>query len=120
MRVLLDESVPRQLAPLLIGHSVTTVPGEGWAGISDGELLRRAASRFDALITGDQSLRHQQSLAGLDLGIVVLVAADNRVETIVALRDPILDVLARLGPGEVIGVRAPRQSRPLRDSDEGS
>ena len=54
MRVLLDESVPRQLAPLLHSHSVSTVPREGWEGLDNGELLDRAVQRFDVLVTGDQ------------------------------------------------------------------
>ena len=61
VRVLLDESVPRQLAPLLSSHSVSTVPREGWAGLDNGELLDRAVQRFDVLVTGDQSLQYQQN-----------------------------------------------------------
>ena len=106
MRVLLDESVPRQLAPLLKGHSVTTVPREGWAGIANGELLQRASQQFDALITGDQSLQYQQNLPGLGLGLVVLAAPDNRVETIAAMSPRILEALDRLAPGQVLRVTA--------------
>ena len=104
MRVLLDESVPRQLAPLLTGHSVSTVPREGWAGIANGELLRRAAERFDALITGDQNLEFQQDTASVGLGIVVLVAPNNRVETITPMASRIVEALADLRPGRVVRV----------------
>ena len=51
-RVLLDESIPRQVGPALEGHEVETVPGLGWAGIANGELLRRAAEQFDVLVIG--------------------------------------------------------------------
>lgn len=43
MRVLLDECVPRGLRDLLPGHDVKTVAEAGWAGVKNGELLRRAA-----------------------------------------------------------------------------
>ena len=41
MRVLLDEQLPVDLAAELSGHTVDTVAGRGWAGIKNGELLRR-------------------------------------------------------------------------------
>jgi len=41
--VLLDDSVPRQLGAALVGHSVATVPKQGWAGLRNGELLPKAA-----------------------------------------------------------------------------
>ena len=90
MRILLDESIPRQLAPLLTGHDDVTVPKMGWAGAANGELLSRAAVEFDVLITGDQSMQDQQNLAGHDLGLVVVAALNNRVETICALAPQIL------------------------------
>ena len=51
MRVLLDECVPRALRNDLPGHEVKTVAELGWAGVKNGELLRRAAAEFDVLIT---------------------------------------------------------------------
>lgn len=69
MRVLLDEQLPRQLGPYLIGHDVRTVQQESWAGLKNGELLDRAeAARFKALLTGDQSLEFQQNIAKRRLG----------------------------------------------------
>jgi hypothetical protein len=44
MRILLDEDVPRRLAPLPIGHEVITVPQAGWSGVKNGKL--DAASRI--------------------------------------------------------------------------
>ena len=43
--MLLDEQLPRQLARELAGHEVRTVQREGWAGLKNGELLRRAGDR---------------------------------------------------------------------------
>ena len=63
MRVLLDEQLPRQLATELTDHEVRTVQQQGWAGLTNGELLRRAADEgFQVLITADQNLEFQQNL----------------------------------------------------------
>ena len=52
MRLLLDESLTRHLARELIGHEVRTVAHEGWAGLSNGELLKRGAEAgFEVLLT---------------------------------------------------------------------
>ena len=44
MRILLDECVPRKLRQELPGHDVRTVPGMGWAGKRNGELLALMAA----------------------------------------------------------------------------
>ncbi len=67
MKLLLDESLPRALKHLFSGHDVQTVPECGWAGLSNGELLRLAETRFGTFITADQNLQYQQNLAGLDI-----------------------------------------------------
>ncbi len=64
MRVLLDEQLPRHLARELRGHDVSTVQQEGWAGLKNGELLRRAADAvFDVFVTADRNLEFQQNLS---------------------------------------------------------
>jgi hypothetical protein len=82
------------------------VPREGCSGITNGELLRRASQRFDALITGDQGLQYQQDLSHHDLGLLVLAAPNNRVETITAMSPRILEALSRLEPGQAVRVSA--------------
>lgn len=104
MRVLLDESVPRQLAGRLGGHEVTTVTREGWAGLRNGDLLRRASGTFDVLVTGDQGLQYQQNLASIHLGVVVVAGQNNRVETFIALAPRILDAIETVQPGAAIVV----------------
>jgi len=106
VRVLLDESVPRQLAARLVGHHVSTVPREGWSGLKNAELLNRVSESFDALVTGDRNLQSQQNYTSLNFGIIVLVAPDNRVETIVALADRVLVALSEVQPGRLVQVEA--------------
>ena len=74
MKILLDESVPRLLKVRLPQLNISTVQEMGWAGIQNGELLRRAEELFDVFITADQNLRYQQQLTGRKLAILVLPA----------------------------------------------
>ena len=78
MRVPLDENLPADLAAELDGLDAATVVGEGWDGIKNGELLRRIAGRFDALLTMDRNLQHQQDLTRLSFGILLVRAPSNR------------------------------------------
>lgn len=59
MRVLLDESLPRQPAGELPGHEIRTVPQMGWSGSKNGALLLLAATKFDVFLTADKGFEHQ-------------------------------------------------------------
>ncbi len=81
MRVLLDESVPRVLGFELTGHFVRTAQVAGFAGLSNGDLMKAMlAEGFEVLITFDQNLTYQQN-ENLPVKVLVLVASDNRVAT---------------------------------------
>lgn len=106
VRLLLDESLLRQLAGRLSGHEVRTVVQQGWAGLSNGEILCRAVQAgFDALLTGDQNLQYQQDIPATGLGVVVLVARANRIQDLIPLVPKVFDALEAIRPGEVIEVR---------------
>ena len=94
MRILLDESLPRRLRATFAGHEVVTVVEAGWSGVTNGDLLRLAAARFDVFVTADQNLQYQQNLSALPLSVAVLVARDNQLES---LRPAAEQLLARLG-----------------------
>lgn len=73
MKILFDQGVPAPLRHHLIDHAVSTASQLGWATLTDRELLDRAeASGFDLLITTDRNLKHQQTLEGRALSILVL------------------------------------------------
>jgi hypothetical protein len=80
VRVILDECLPRRFGLELSGHSVSTVPQEGWAGISNGKLLERIRGKFDAFITVDKNLPAQRRSTELPFGVVVLRAPSNKLE----------------------------------------
>ena len=104
MRVLLDESLPRPLGRLLVGHAVRTVGQAGWASFKNGLLLQLAATDFDVLITADQNIEFQQNLETLPLAVVVLVADSNRLESLEPLVPKIVEALDGLGPKKLIRV----------------
>lgn len=107
MRVLLDESLPRQLAREITGHDVRTVVQQAWAGLSNGELLRQAsAAGFDVFITGDQNLQYQQNLTQITVGIIVVAARSNRIEDLLPLVPKLMDAISIVHPGEVIQIDA--------------
>ena len=106
MRLLLDESLPRPLADLLVGHDVHTVAERGWASLGNGALLRQAAAEFDAVLTADQNIEFQQNLKILPITVVVLVAGSNRLESLVPLVPGILRSLTTLEPRTLVRVGA--------------
>jgi predicted nuclease of predicted toxin-antitoxin system len=101
VRILLDEQLPQQLARQFVGHQVRTVQQQGWAGLGNGELLRRAAAGlFDVFVTADQNLQFQQNLSGAPLGVVVLVARSNALDDLLPLV-PLLQAVQDARPGEI-------------------
>jgi hypothetical protein len=103
--VLLDEQLPRPLGRELTGHVVRTVQQQGWAGISNGELLQRASDAgFDVLLTAYQNLQYQQNLSRYRIGVVVLAAPSTRLSDLLPLVPGILDALTRIHPGQVLRV----------------
>ncbi len=105
MRVLLDECLPRKLKHEVPGHSVVTVPEMGWAGTKNGALLRLAESAFDVFVTADQNVQFQQNLRSAVLGIVVLIAPNNRLETLRPLMPQLVSVLPAIKPGDLLHLR---------------
>jgi len=104
MRVLLDECLPRGLKKHITGHDVITVPEAGWAGATNGQLLRVAAGNVDAFVTIDKNMVYQQSLDGLPFVVVVLVAPTNRLSDLVPLVPSILTALGASKSGQVVRV----------------
>ncbi len=54
-------------------------------GISNGQLLSRAAAEFDVFVTVDRNLPFQQHLAKFDIAVILLRAKTNRITGLVAL-----------------------------------
>jgi len=92
--------MPRPLRRELTGFYIRTAQEEGWGRVKNGELLRRAEGVFDALLTSDHNLKHQQNLTGRRLAILVL--STNRWPRLKAAAERIAAALASLQPGDYI------------------
>lgn len=106
MRILLDESLPRPLSRLLVGHTVSTVAREGWTRLTNGALLRQAALAFDVVLTADQNIEFQQNLTTLPVAVLVLVADSNRLESLEPLVPALLQALNTFTPKTLLRVGA--------------
>lgn len=61
MKILFDHGVPVPLSSSMPGEIVTCHEAN-WSTLSNGELLAKAETRFDALVTTDKNLRYQQAI----------------------------------------------------------
>lgn len=98
MRILLDESLPRDLAPLVVGHEVVTVQAADWSGVKNGKLLALVATQFDLFVTADRNIEFQQNLKTLPIAIVVLRARNNRIQALELLLPELLQLLNHVAP----------------------
>ncbi len=104
MKAVIDEGVPRRLAPLLqsLGKDVADFP-TGWKGLTNGELLMRVEQAgFSCLLTCDRNLRSQQTISDRGIGLVVLPA--QRFRELEAYAAEIASALDATGPGIVIEI----------------
>ncbi|MCW3095065.1 MAG: hypothetical protein JWL77_683 [Chthonomonadaceae bacterium] len=78
----------------------------GWETLKNGKLMDAAQVEFDVLWTVDQNLMHQQNVAGRSIALIVLIARDNRVATLLPLAPNLLALLPTIEPGKVYEVQA--------------
>jgi len=93
-----DEAIVRSrnscsAAQVFSNHTVQTAHEKGWSNLKNGDLFSRAvAEGFDALVTTDQNLRHQQNLTNWKISIVVLLTTNwprirNHVDIVVQAKE---------------------------------
>ncbi len=92
--------MPRALKKNLSEHEVSTVQSMGWAGVKNGELLKRADQQFDVFLTADQSLRHQQNLKRFKISIIVFPS--NHYEIVLGLAEKLKTALRGITPSTLI------------------
>jgi predicted nuclease of predicted toxin-antitoxin system len=102
MRVLLDTCVPKRLARDLPGYEVRHATEMGWGDLDDGPLLAAMAGRFDALVTVDRNLSHQQNLSARPFAVLLLRAHSNRLTDLARLIPKLRAALKRAAPGQLI------------------
>jgi len=104
-KVLFDENMPRMLRRNLPEFAVRTVQEEGWAGFKNGDLLRRAVSSFDVLLTADQRLRYQQNVRQFAIGIVVIETFDTTLANLRTLLPQIRLAIESVADGTITIIR---------------
>ncbi|MEO6637763.1 MAG: DUF5615 family PIN-like protein [Ginsengibacter sp.] len=79
MRLLLDENLPKRLKQDFSEHEIYTVRDKQWNGVKNGELLKLLVTNsFDALLTFDKNLQHQQNFSTYTITVFVLTAKINQ------------------------------------------
>lgn len=102
MRVVLDECVDQRFGRELVGHTVQTVSQLGWSGKTDQEVLRLAEQQFEALITVDRNLPHQQNLSRFRIAVLILHGKSNRLADLKPLVPAVLSALPRAKAGQAM------------------
>ncbi len=112
MRLLLDENLRGKLGGLFAPEmEAVTISRQGWRGKDNGDLIASAQEEFDALVTMDQGIPHQQNLEGIKLVILLLQAPSNRLTDLATLVPEAKEALRRARPGEVLQVPDPNPPR---------
>ena len=79
-----------------------------WKGRKNGELLALARDEFDVLITLDNNIPDQQNITPLDVGVMILVARTNSIESLRPLVPQILERLLTIRRGELVHICPPQ------------
>ena len=94
MRLLLDENLPKRLKNDFLEHEVFIVRDKGWNGISNGALLKLMIDDgFNALMTFDKNLQHQQNFTKYTITVFVLSAPVNTYNELTKLSHKIREYL---------------------------
>ncbi len=95
MKILLDENIPTKVKfDLGEGYNVFTVRDMNWLGKKNGELLGLAAfNDFEVFITLDKNLKNQQNLDKVQIKFIVLIAKDNKHQTLQPYVEKIKNIL---------------------------
>ena len=97
--------MPRKLRRDLPEFAIRTAQQEGYSGFKNGELLGRAESLFDVLVTIDQRMQYQQNMSKFNIGVVAIELPDTRLVFLRALVPELRDAIGRVKPGEIIVIR---------------
>jgi Domain of unknown function (DUF5615) len=90
MRLLLDENLPKRLKLDFTEHEIFTVRDMQWNGIKNGELLQLLIDNsFDALLTYDKNLQHQQNFLKYTITVFILTAKINQYIELTKLTEKI-------------------------------
>lgn len=109
MKLLLDENLPRKLKRELSQHEASTAAEMGWNGKTNGELLAlMLKENFQALLTADKNLQHQQNFQTYPIPVIVLNARFITFENLQPLMPKVNDLLTdQLPDGPIVVTEEP-------------
>ena len=67
-------------------------------------MLNLAAAEFDIFLTVDQNLSFQQNLKNFNIGIILMVARNNRLKTLLPLMPAMRAAIEDVKAGEIIRI----------------
>lgn len=92
MKVLLDENISQTLTIGFNKHEIKTIEEMKWSGKKNRELLRLIIHNgFDIFITMDSNIKYQHKTINLPVTIFVLIAENNRDETV----QPLINIVRK-------------------------
>lgn len=100
MKILFDACCPRPLRKHLSGHEIKTAQEMGWRHLRNGDLLVRAQTLFDVMISTDSNIEYQQQLPEYDIGLIVLRAVTGKVSELLTLIPQCLRAIQEIQEGE--------------------
>lgn len=104
MKILLDENLPRKLRlSFASDHEIVTVREMNWLGKRNGELLGlMTINGFDAFVTIDKNLQHQQNIGRFAIQLFVLNAPNNKIDTLNPYLEKLAETLDRRVSDQVV------------------
>jgi len=105
MKLLLDECIPRKLKRKLLAHDCRTVPEEGFAGKKNGAPLALAEKAgFQAFLTIDRGIEHQQNLESLRIAIILVRVRSGQLSEFLPLIPALLSAIDSIKGGQLVKV----------------
>jgi predicted nuclease of predicted toxin-antitoxin system len=103
MKVLLDENLPKKLKQHFSPHAAFTVSDMEWNSKKNGELLSLMMNNdFEAFLTFDQNIAHQQNFSTYPIKVIILIAPINTYEVLKNLVPKINECLQNNHPEVII------------------
>ena len=91
---MLDENLPKRLKLDFPEHEIFTIRDMQWNGIKNRDLLKLLLDNsFDALLTFDKNLQHQQNFLKYRITVFVLTAKINQYRELTRLTPKVKEIL---------------------------
>jgi hypothetical protein len=93
VKLLFDHNVDRRFRRHIPGHEISTTREMGWEALGNGALLKAAADAgFQAFVSIDKKIEHEQNLKSLPLPVVIIDAPSNALPALVPFAPLLLDL----------------------------